>query len=163
VFERLHHLQRPTPWASSGFQDAYLLSPKSSAIHFTNTTRVPTCTRPYRSMMSLLCMRMQPADTKPPIEAGLLVPWMASGARWRGHEDYRGGGAMALPSHRLPAIKQHCIEMATASLVLLLIPVWRLKYDPLNFVGRCCSHIGMQQLTKGGSLRSSVVCGHHDW
>ena len=28
--------------------------------------------------MSLLCMRMQPADTKPPIEPGLLVPWMAS-------------------------------------------------------------------------------------
>ena len=28
--------------------------------------------------MSLLCMRMQPADTKPPTDPGLLVPWMAS-------------------------------------------------------------------------------------
>ena len=30
------------------------------------------------ALMSLLCMRMQPADTKPPIEPGLLVPWIAS-------------------------------------------------------------------------------------
>ena len=50
----------------------------AKASHFANTTRVPTWTRPYRSMMSLLCMRTQPADTRPPIEAGLLVPWMAS-------------------------------------------------------------------------------------
>jgi hypothetical protein len=53
--------------------------------------------------MSLLCMRMQPADTKPPIEAGLLVPWMASGARWRGHEDYRGGGE----NEKTKKAKQH--------------------------------------------------------
>ena len=41
----------------------------AKANHFANTTRVPTRTRPYRSMMSLLCMRMQPADTRPPIKA----------------------------------------------------------------------------------------------
>ena len=37
-------------------------------------------------------------------------------------------------------------------------PVWRLKYDPLNFVGRCCSPIGKHQSTKRGSLRGPVVC-----
>src|ERR1043165_4413294 len=33
--------------------------------------------RPYRSVMSWFYMRMQPYDTKPPIELGSLVPWMA--------------------------------------------------------------------------------------
>src|SRR5262245_8484618 len=41
------------------------------------TTVVPTPTRPNRSMISALCIRMQPCDTKPPIEPGLLVPWIA--------------------------------------------------------------------------------------
>ena len=41
------------------------------------TTRVPTLTRLYRSVMSALCMRMQPCDTNLPIEPSLLVPWMA--------------------------------------------------------------------------------------
>src|SRR5688572_23289522 len=40
-------------------------------------TRVPTPTRSYKSRICLLCIRMQPYDTKPPIDDGLLVPWMA--------------------------------------------------------------------------------------
>src|SRR5450631_2133112 len=42
------------------------------------TTCVPTLTRLNRSMTSLLCIRMQPHDTKPPTDPGLLVPWIAS-------------------------------------------------------------------------------------
>src|SRR5476651_866136 len=42
------------------------------------TTCVPTLTRLNRSMMSLLCIRMQPQETKPPTDPGLLVPWIAS-------------------------------------------------------------------------------------
>src|SRR5579864_5896496 len=41
------------------------------------TTSVPLLTRPNRSVMSSLYMRIQPWDTKPPIDPGLLVPWMA--------------------------------------------------------------------------------------
>src|SRR5262249_35241707 len=41
------------------------------------TTCVPTPTRPKRSLMSALYMRMQPYDTKPPTELGTLVPWIA--------------------------------------------------------------------------------------
>src|SRR5664280_768960 len=41
------------------------------------TTGVPTDTRWYRSVMSAFNIRMQPYDTKPPTEPGMLVPWMA--------------------------------------------------------------------------------------
>src|ERR1700759_1464963 len=41
------------------------------------TTLVPTDTRLNRSEMSALSIRMQPYDTKPPTEPGMLVPWMA--------------------------------------------------------------------------------------
>src|SRR5262245_7387719 len=49
--------------------------------------------------------------------------------------------------------------MTTACLGLLLIPVWRLRYDPLNFVGRCRSHIGKHQSTKRAGLRRPLVRG----
>ena len=59
-----------------------------------------------------------------------------------------------------PGIKQHFIDMATGFLgVTTITPVWRLRYDPLNFVGRCCSHIGKHQSTKRGSLRGPLVRG----
>src|SRR3954469_7045276 len=38
---------------------------------------MPTSTRPNRSVMSSLCMRMQPYGADLPIDSGLLVPWMA--------------------------------------------------------------------------------------
>ena len=38
------------------------------------TTGVPIFTRAYKSITSELCMRMQPKETKRPIEAGSLVP-----------------------------------------------------------------------------------------
>ena len=41
------------------------------------TTGVPTPTRPNKSVTSSLNMRMQPCETKWPIELGWLVPWMA--------------------------------------------------------------------------------------
>src|ERR1700759_125903 len=41
------------------------------------TTLVPTDTRLNRSEMSALSIRIQPYDTKPPTEPGMLVPWMA--------------------------------------------------------------------------------------
>src|SRR4029078_11200864 len=46
------------------------------------TTVVPRLTRAYRSIISALCIRMQPCDTNPPTEPGLLVPWMAY---WAAH------------------------------------------------------------------------------
>src|SRR5215216_8160283 len=41
------------------------------------TTGVPTFTRPNRSAISRLCMRMQPYETNLPIDSGRLVPWIA--------------------------------------------------------------------------------------
>ena len=41
------------------------------------TTGVPTPTRANKSVTSSLSMRMQPCETKWPIEDGWLVPWMA--------------------------------------------------------------------------------------
>jgi hypothetical protein len=46
-------------------------------IHRKTTTLVPTPTRPYRSIMSWLYMRIHPCETNPPIDPGLFVPWMA--------------------------------------------------------------------------------------
>jgi len=39
-------------------------------VYLVTTTVVPMLTRPNRSTMSWLYMRMQPYDTKPPIEPG---------------------------------------------------------------------------------------------
>src|SRR5690348_10241283 len=46
-------------------------------VYRVTTTAVPTPTCPNRSRMSWLYMRMQPCETKPPTEPGLLVPWIA--------------------------------------------------------------------------------------
>src|SRR3954464_1764382 len=46
----------------------------ASAVPGVTTTGVPTLTRPNRSRMSGLYMRMQPYEAKVPIEDGLLVP-----------------------------------------------------------------------------------------
>jgi hypothetical protein len=59
--------------------------------------------------------------------------------------------------------KYRCIEIVTASLVLLQTPILRLTHDPFNFAGRCCSHIGKHRFTKRRGLRGSVMCGNHDW
>src|SRR5450631_3145603 len=40
------------------------------------TTRAPIGTRLYRSMTSILRMRIQPDDTEWPIFSGSLVPWI---------------------------------------------------------------------------------------
>src|SRR3569832_1053542 len=40
------------------------------------TTLAPTLTRPYRSMMSVLRMRMQPDDTFLPMSQGSFEPWI---------------------------------------------------------------------------------------
>src|SRR5580704_14208341 len=48
-----------------------------SSVYLTTTTGVPTPTRANKSVTSSLSMRMQPCETKWPIEDGWLVPWMA--------------------------------------------------------------------------------------
>src|SRR5438477_1372047 len=50
---------------------------RAPIVYRTTITVVPTLTRPYRSTTSWLYMRMQPYETKPPIEPGALVPWIA--------------------------------------------------------------------------------------
>ena len=58
--------------------DRALARPGMTASSYCSTiTRVPTCARRYKSMMSALYMRMQPCETNLPTEPGLLVPWMA--------------------------------------------------------------------------------------
>src|SRR5207244_1813099 len=58
-------------------QDEGGASQQSGIFYRVTTTGVPTLTRSNRSRMSWLCMRMQPYETKPPIEPGALVPWIA--------------------------------------------------------------------------------------
>ena len=53
------------------------LSGRWRHIHRKTTTSVPTLTRSYRSIMSWLYMRKHPCETNPPIDFGLLVPWIA--------------------------------------------------------------------------------------
>ena len=52
------------------------LATVSGALPGSTTTRVPTCTRLYKSSMSSLSSRMQPDDTNWPMVEGWLVPWM---------------------------------------------------------------------------------------